>query len=173
MRNLPTYERVGFLPSLDVNGIHSGYGGSGMKTIIPASAELKLTARLVPGQDPEAVLDALSAHLFRSAPAGMRLTLSDSGIGGPGFRLDPDAAAVRTAHQALRKVCPDQPVAFLWEGASIPIVARLAEVSGATPLLVGFGLEADRIHATDESFSLSQFKSGFLYTAILLQLVGG
>jgi acetylornithine deacetylase/succinyl-diaminopimelate desuccinylase-like protein len=173
MRNLPTYERVGFLPSLDVNGIHSGYGGSGMKTIIPASAELKLTARLVPGQDPEAVLDALSAHLFRSAPAGMRLTLSDSGIGGPGFRLDPDAAAVRTAHQALRKVCPDQPVAFLWEGASIPIVARLAEVSGATPLLVGFGLEADRIHATDESFSLLQFKSGFLYTAILLQLVGG
>lgn len=171
MRTRPPYERVGFLPSLDINGIHSGYGGSGMKTIIPATAELKLTARLVPGQDPAAVLDAISAHLFRNAPAGMRLTLADTGIGGPGFRLDPDAAAVRTAQGALSSLCPGQPVAFLWEGASIPIVARLAEVSGAKPLLVGFGLEADRIHAPDESFSLAQFKSGFLYTALFLQSV--
>lgn len=170
-RELPPYERVGFLPSLDVNGIHSGYGGSGMKTIIPANAELKLTARLVPGQDPQGVLDALTAHLFRQTPPGMRLTLTDSGIGGPGFRLDPDAVAVRTAQGALSEIHPDQPVAFLWEGASIPIVARLAEVSGATPLLVGFGLEADRIHAPDESFSLSQFRSGFLYTALFLQSV--
>jgi len=171
MRTRPPYERVGFLPSLDINGIHSGYGGSGMKTIIPATAELKLTARLVPGQDPAAVLDAISAHLFRNAPVGMRLTLSDTGIGGPGFRLDPDAAAVRTAQGALGTLCPGRPVAFLWEGASIPIVARLAEVSGAKPLLVGFGLEADRIHAPDESFSLAQFKSGFLYTALFLQSV--
>jgi len=171
IRDLPPFDRVGFLPSLDINGIHSGYGGSGMKTIIPATAALKLTARLVPGQNPQSVLDAITAHLFRNTPAGMRLTLSDSGIGGPGFRLDPDAAAVRTAQGALATVCPGQAVAFLWEGASIPIVARLAEVSGATPLLVGFGLEADRIHAPDESFSLAQFKSGFLYTGMFLQSV--
>jgi len=171
IRSLPPYERVGFLPSLDVNGIHSGYSGSGMKTIIPAAAELKLTARLVPGQDPQAVLDSISAHLSRHTPAGMRLTQADKGIGGPGFRLDPDAPAVRTAQGALATLCPGQPVAFLWEGASIPIVARLAEVSGGKPLLVGFGLEADRIHAPDESFSLAQFKSGFLYSALFLQSV--
>jgi acetylornithine deacetylase/succinyl-diaminopimelate desuccinylase-like protein len=51
----------------------------------------------------------------------------------------------------------------MWEGASIPIVARLAEVAGAEPLLVGFGLEEDNIHAPNESFSLEQFYRGFSY----------
>jgi len=169
IRGVPPVERVGFLPSLDINGIHSGYGGSGMKTIIPAAAVLKLTARLAPGQTPQAVLDAVAAHLERHTPAGMRLVITDRGIGGPGFRLDPDSDAVMKAQAVLAAVCPSKPVAFLWEGASIPIVARLAEVSGASPLLAGFGHETDRIHAPDESFSLAQFKSGFLYAALFLQ----
>lgn len=169
MRGLPAYERVGFLPSLDVNGIHGGYGGSGIKTIIPAAAILKLTARLVPDQDPAAVLDSISAFLVRNTPPGMRLTISEQGIGGPGFRLDPESAVVKKAQAVLSSVCPEQPVAFLWEGASIPIVARLAQTANATPLLVGFGSEADRIHAPDESFSLAQFRSGFLYAGMFLQ----
>ncbi len=169
IRRAPPFERVGFLPSLDINGIHAGYGGNGMKTIIPAAAQLKLTARLVPGQDPEAVLDAISAHLFRNTPPGMRLTVTDRGVGGPGFRLDPESKTVKMASTVLSTIRPDQPVVFLWEGASIPIVAHLADVVGAAPLLVGFGHESDRIHAPDESFSMTQFKTGFLYTALLLQ----
>ncbi len=170
MRKLPPYERIGFQPSLDVNGIHSGYGGSGMKTVIPSAAQLKLTARLVPGQDPEKILDAISTHMFRHAPPGLRLTISDRGIGGPGFRLNPRSDGISKAKNALREVIPDKPVVFLWEGASIPIISRLADVAGADPLLVGFGHETDCIHAPNESFSMAQFKSGFLYTALMLQL---
>ena len=169
IRTAAPFERTGFLPSLDINGIHSGYGGSGSKTIIPAAAILKLTARLVPGQDPQTVLDAVTGHLARHTPPGMRLTITDSGVGGPGFRLNPDSGLVATAQAALSTVCPGQPVAFLWEGASIPIVVRLAAASGAAPLLVGFGHESDRIHAPDESFSLKQFRTGFLYSALILQ----
>ena len=169
MRDLPPCVRVGFLPSLDINGLHAGYGGSGMKTIIPSEAILKLTARLVPDQDPMAVLEALSAHLVLHTPPGMRLVLEERRVGGPGFRLDSTAAHVKKAQAVLSEVDPGRPVAFLWEGASIPIVARLAKVSKAAPLLVGFGNEADRIHAPDESFSLAQFKSGFLYVGLMLQ----
>jgi acetylornithine deacetylase/succinyl-diaminopimelate desuccinylase-like protein len=55
-----------------------------------------------------------------------------------------------------------------WFGASIPIIAELAKVSGAEPLLVGFGLEEDNIHAPNESFSLEQFRKGFLFSARIL-----
>jgi len=164
----PAAERVGFLPSLDVNGIHSGYGGEGGKTVIPSGAIAKLSMRLVPDQDPAFVLDAVSRHLTANVPQGMRITISDEVVGGPGFRLDPDTEVVQKARKALDQLS-DTPVAFLWEGASIPIVTALAAASGAVPLLVGFGHEDDHIHAPNESFSIEQFKSGFLYAALLLQ----
>ena len=171
-QGIPAVERVGFLPSLDINGIHSGYGGEGMKTVIPSGATAKLSMRLVPDQDPAAVLDAVSNHLYRNVPHGMRLTIADRGAGGPGFRLNPDSEPVQKARKALDELS-DAPVAFLWEGASIPIVTALASSSGATPLLVGFGHEEDHIHAPNESFSIEQFKSGFMYAALLLQSLSG
>jgi acetylornithine deacetylase/succinyl-diaminopimelate desuccinylase-like protein len=163
-------ERVGFLPSLDINGIHSGYGGDGMKTVIASKAIAKISMRLVPNQNPARVLAAVRDHLRASVPAGMRLRITDYGVGGPGFRLDPESEIARKAHGALEEL--DQgDVVFLWSGASIPIVTALAEASGATPLLVGFGHEDDHIHAPNESFSLEQFRSGFIYSALLLQKI--
>ena len=52
-----------------------------------------------------------------------------------------------------------------WEGASIPIVARLRDITGAAPLLVGFGLQEDRIHCPNESYSLAQFTDGVRWGA--------
>ncbi|MBT3191396.1 MAG: M20/M25/M40 family metallo-hydrolase [Verrucomicrobia bacterium] len=166
--NTPPAERVGFLPSLDINGVHSGYGGAGMKTIIPSKAITKLSARLVPDQDPAGVLESITGHIYRNVPKGMRLTISDQGVGGPGFRLFPESPLVRKAQAALEDLNAGS-VAYLWEGASIPIVTGLAATSGAEPLLVGFGHEEDRIHAPNESFSIEQFKSGYLYAALMLQ----
>jgi acetylornithine deacetylase/succinyl-diaminopimelate desuccinylase-like protein len=167
-QGVPSVERVAFMPSLDINGIHSGYGGEGTKTVIPAKSIAKISVRLVPDQDPAAVLEAVAEHLRKNVPAGMRLVISDSGVGGPGFRLDAASDLVEKAREALG-VLSERPVAFLWEGASIPIVSALAEASEAAPLLVGFGHEDDHIHAPNESFSIEQFKSGFIYAALILQ----
>lgn len=160
-------ERTGFRPCLDVNGIHGGYGGAGGKTIIPGSTTAKISARTVAGQDPKMVLDAIIRHLQNHTPAGLRLRISDCYAPGPGFRLDLRSKAVRRAGRILESVC-GEPVAYLWEGASIPVVARLAAVSGAEPLLIGFGEESDRIHAPNESFSLAQFRKGMLFAAAFL-----
>ncbi len=161
-------ERGSFLPSIDINGIHSGYGGAGVKTIIPATAVAKLSARVVPDQDPRACLRAIVEHLTRHVPDGLTLDIVEQGAAGPGFRLDPDSPLVRTAAAALSRLDP-RGVLYRWEGASIPIVVGLAHVARATPLLVGFAVEADRIHAPNESFSLWQYRLGFLYAAMLLQ----
>jgi len=167
-RGVPPQVRVGFRPTLEINGIHAGYGGAGSKTVIPAGAEIKLSARLVPGQDPERCLEALARHLAARVPPGIRLEILSRGAAGPGFRLDPSSPRVAAARGVLEGLSEQSPVLH-WEGASIPVVAALRSAAGAEPLLVGFGSEADNIHAPDESFSREQFRLGFLYTGLMLQ----
>ncbi len=160
-------ERNGFRPTIDINGIHSGYGGPGSKTIIPASALAKITCRLVYGQDPERTMERLKSHLRSHLPKGCELVVSEEHLGGGALRLTSKSKLMELARTTLKDVCGRDPI-FRWFGASIPIIAALAEVSGAEPLLVGFGLEEDNIHAPNESFALEQFKRGFLYAGLML-----
>lgn len=160
-------ERLGFRPSIDVNGIRSGYAGAGSKTIIPAFATAKLTARVVAGQDPPQCLDALMRHLRRNVPEGLRIEFPEQGANGPALRLPLRSVLAARAAAVLREITGRE-VAYLWDGASIPIVARLARVTGAEPLLAGFGRDEDRAHAPNESFSLEQFRLAYLYAGVLL-----
>jgi acetylornithine deacetylase/succinyl-diaminopimelate desuccinylase-like protein len=64
------------------------------------------------------------------------------------------------------------PTAFLWEGASVPILSYLPQIAGGEAILVGFGSEEDNIHAPNESYSLEQFRQGFLYTGLFLSRLG-
>lgn len=160
-------ERLGFRPSIDITGIHSGFGGKGVKTVIPARAMAKITARLVPNQDSTACLNSIIQHLKDRVPEGMRIEITDEGGVLPGFRLDPDSAIVKKTMSVFAAMSEKEP-AFLWEGASIPVVVELARVSGAKLLMVGFGSEEDRIHAPNESYSIDQFKEGFIYTCLML-----
>lgn len=164
-------ERTGFRPAIDINGIHSGYGGVGSKTIIPASAMAKLSARLVPGQDSKRILQLIEEHLRNQLPAGLKLDITEQGIGGPAYRGNLASPSVKLARQVLSELSP-LPTAFLWEGASVPILSYLPQIAGGEALLVGFGSEEDHIHAPNESYSLEQFRMGFLYTGLLLARLG-
>lgn len=160
-------ERRGMRPTIDVNGLYAGYGGPGSKTIIPAAATAKLTSRLVAGQDPQRCLDLLLSHLKRHAPPSLKFEILDKGIAGPAVSLSADSPLIQTAKEVLENVGGSE-VDFTWEGGSIPIVAALAGVSGAEPLLVGFGSEEDCVHAPNESFSLAQFRDGLCYSYLML-----
>ncbi len=160
-------ERTGFRPAIDINGIHSGYGGIGSKTIIPATAMAKLSARLVPGQDSKRILDLIIDHLTKQLPAGLKLDITEQGIGGPAFRGNLNSPFVQVAREVLGELST-VPTAFLWEGASVPILSYLPQIAGGEAILVGFGSEEDNIHAPNESYSIDQFRSGFLYTALFL-----
>ncbi len=160
-------ERKGIRPTIDVNGVHSGYGGPGTKTIIPAQAEAKITSRIVTAQEPEECLALIEAHLRTNTPPSLRLEVTDRVVGGRAVSLAPDSQLVKKAGQVLSEIGNGK-IDYAWEGASIPIVAGLAHYSGAEPLLVGFGLDEDRIHAPNESFSIEQFRLGFVYAAMML-----
>lgn len=163
-------ERTGFRPAIDINGIHSGYGGVGSKTIIPASAMAKLSARLVPGQDSGRILKLITNHLQQALPIGLKLEITEQGIGGPAYRGDLTSPSVKLARQVLGEIS-SKPTAFLWEGASIPILSYLPQIAEGEAILVGFGSESDNIHAPNESYSLDQFRAGFLYTGLFLSRV--
>ena len=149
-------QRNGFEPTIEVNGIHSGYGGPGSKTVIPCEAVAKLSMRLVPGQRPAACYDAVRTHLKDRCPKGMSVSFpEDSGLSAA-LRLPLASPLFRLAADVLTEMDPRGPV-FLWDGASIPVVAALKSASGAAPLLVGWGQPEDRIHSPNESYSLRQF----------------
>ena len=161
------FVRLGFMPSIDVNGIQGGFAGDGIKTIIPARASAKITARLAASQDPERCLKCLMDHFGRQAIDGIQIRLSEAGVGGRGYRGHPASPLLEITSTVLEAVTGKPPV-MRWEGASIPIFPLLAETSGAEPVMTGFGLEEDNIHAPNESFSLEQFRNGFIYAGLLM-----
>ena len=165
---IPPYERLGFRPTIEVNGIHAGYGGPGSKTVLPAMATAKLSARLCAGQVPRDCCDKLMAHLRAHCPPGLTIDFPEVNTGTPALRLPLQSPVVRLAEDVRRQIDTRGPV-FLWEGASIPVVGALRDVSGASPLLVGFGREEDAIHAPNESFGLDQFQLGMAYTMLMLE----
>lgn len=165
-------ERVGFRPSIDVNGIHSGYAGQGSKTVLPATAFAKLSVRYCPQQSPRECMDLIVEHLRQHCPAGMTIEFPEISAGSPALRLPIHTPVVRLAEDVLQTIDPRGPV-FLWEGASIPIIGALRDVSGASPLLVGFAREADAIHAPNESFGLDQFELDMVYASLLLDAIAG
>lgn len=149
-------QRNSFEPTIEVNGIHAGYGGPGSKTVIPAEAIAKLSMRLVPGQSVSHVAEVVKKHLEDKCPRGMKLSVEDYNPGAGGFRLPLASPIFRLAASVLEEMDPRGPV-FQWDGASIPVVSVLREASGAAPLIVGWGQSEDRIHSPNESYGFVQF----------------
>ncbi|HVA75066.1 MAG TPA: dipeptidase [Acidimicrobiales bacterium] len=163
-------ERVGVRPTAEVVGIHSGYGGPGIKTIVPATAGFKVAFRLVPDQRPEEVEPALRAWLQQWVPAGIEVAVTPEGAVAPA--LTPvDHPAVGALSRAVRAVWGKDPL-FTREGGSGPEEA-LGRVLAAPVLFLGVGLPGDRIHAPNERMVMDQFWKGLLAAGELLLELGG
>src|SRR5690606_13031915 len=61
-------ERTSIRPTLEVNGIWSGYTGEGAKTVLPSKANAKISMRLVPNQNSVKIADLFAAHFKAIAP---------------------------------------------------------------------------------------------------------
>jgi len=163
--------RGALLPTVEVNGFHSGYGGEGGKTIIPAFAEVKLSCRTVPGQVPAGVIGAVRRHFEKRVKEGMRLEEVGAEEGARALRVGVDSKYAKIALGILEGM-DARGAAVVYEGASIHIVGALAEASGAEVLMVGFGEEKDRIHAPDESYSFEQAGRNYRFARELVRELG-
>ncbi len=166
-----TLERIWSRPTCDINGVVGGYTGEGTKTVIPAKASAKLSFRLVPGQDPVKVEKGLQAFIDTRLPEDCRIEITNLGAS-PALRIPTDSSFLKSAQSSLTKVFNKAPI-LTGIGGSIPAVGAIREHLGIDSILMGFGLEDDRVHAPNEKFELRCFKSGMrAHAAFLGELAG-
>jgi len=151
-KGFTTLERLGARPTLEVNGILSGFTGEGSKTVLPAKAMAKISMRLVPYQDDNAVEEQLKEYLRRHAPPTVRWEVNKI-VSTPAVLVKRDTPAVHAAIQALQATFGVKPV-FKLEGGTVGIVSTFQSVLGVDPVQMGFGLPDDNFHSPNERLHL-------------------
>ena len=151
-------ERTWSRPTVDVNGIHGGYTGAGAKTIIPATCSAKISCRLVPGQDPAMIEASLKAFIEAGIPEGHSVEFINHGVN-PAVVVPADSPWLDAATAGLAEAY-DAPAAIIGSGGSIPAVGDIQSKLGIDALLVGFGLDDDRVHSPNEKFDLRCLRGG-------------
>lgn len=153
-----TLERASIRPTLDVNGIWSGYIGEGAKTVLPSKANAKISMRLVPNQDPETITTLFQKHFEAIAPESVRVTVTPH-HGGQPVVTPTTGIAYKAAEKAYQQTFGKTPIPQR-SGGSIPIVALFEEVLGVKTILMGFGLDSDAIHSPNEHYGLFNYYKG-------------
>ena len=169
-RGYTTLERVWGRPTFEVNGLLSGFTGDGAKTVIPAVAMAKVSMRLVPDQEPDAIADLCEAYLRKVTPRTVELTITRMHGGRP-WMTDFDNPFILAAGRAIELGFGRRPV-FNREGGSIPVVATFQEVLGLPSVLFGVGLPDENAHAPNEKLDLGNFHNGIIASAALYNEIG-
>ncbi|MGD0814200.1 MAG: dipeptidase [Verrucomicrobiota bacterium] len=152
-------------PTIEINGLTSGYQGEGSKTIVPAHASAKLTFRLVPNQDPAHVRKVILKRLRDLCPPTVRLEIK-AGHGGEPYLVSPRSPLARAGLHALKEAFGHEPI-LMREGGSIPIVTEFKKILHADSLLLGLALPDDNAHSPNEKFSLDCYEKGMQMGALL------
>lgn len=164
-------ERLWLRPTVECNGMWGGYQGPGGKTVIPCEAHAKLTVRMVAGQRPAAVRDALIAHLRAACPAWAQLAITDERGWSPAYALGADNPLLLAAEDALEAVYGARPLRVRM-GASLPLTGLIAEALGVETVMFSFSVSDEDYHAPNEFFRLASIDEGTAAWADLLRRVG-
>lgn len=162
-------ERAGARPTLDVNGLWSGYTGEGTKTIIPAKASAKISMRLVPHQDPNHIESQFKSYIQSLARPGVKVTVK-SHLSEPAVLMDRDSQYFQAASKAMSQTFGNPPVYEL-SGGSIGVVSILQQELGIDSVLMGYGLPDDNLHAPNEKLSLEMFEKGIETNKVFLKSI--
>jgi len=160
-----TLERTWARPTLEVNGLLSGFTGEGAKTVLPAVAMAKISMRLVPNQDPEKIAGLFEDYVKKLAPKTVELKFTRM-HGGKPWMTSFDNPFVQAAGRAIELGFGQRPV-FTREGGSIPVVSTFQEVLGLPSVLFGVGLPDENAHAPNEKLDVANFHGGIIASAFL------
>lgn len=162
-----TLERATARPTLDVNGLWSGFTGEGAKTVLPSKASAKISMRLVPDQDTHDIAKKFEEYVRRIAPPTVTVAIQHLHGGNP-VMTPVDGKGVQSALWALEQAFGKKPY-LTREGGSIPIVVLFQTMLSAPVVLMGFGLNTENAHSPDEHFHLDNFHRGIIATALFYE----
>ena len=166
-RGYSALERLWVRPTLEVNGLLSGFTGEGAKTVIPAVAMAKVSMRLVPGQDPDKIGDLFEAYVARLVPKTVTIQVTRMHSGRP-WMTSPGHPFIQAAGRAMEHGFGKRPV-FTREGGSNGIVSVFQDVLGAPTVMFGIGLPDENAHAPNENLDLTNYQRGIIAAAHLYQ----
>jgi acetylornithine deacetylase/succinyl-diaminopimelate desuccinylase-like protein len=171
-RGYSALERLWARPTADINGIWGGYTGAGSKTVIASEASAKVSFRLVPGQDPDEVMEQFKRFVLDRLPPGATASFADFARA-PGIEVNVDSPHVAAALAALGQEY-GKPALLMGSGGSIPVVTSLRSILGVDSLLMGFGLDDDQVHSPNEKFEEVCFHHGIRsHIRLLAKFAGG
>jgi acetylornithine deacetylase/succinyl-diaminopimelate desuccinylase-like protein len=165
-KGFTTLERLLVRPTVEINGLLSGYTAEGAKTVLPARAMAKVSCRLVPKQDPLAIGNLVKKHIESVAPKGVKVSVEYL-HGGNAWRANVEGPLYDAGAAALKSAFGKEPV-YAGSGGSIPIVPEFERILKAPALLMGFGLPGENAHAPNEWMSISNYENGTVAAAELL-----
>ncbi|MCA9902568.1 MAG: dipeptidase [Anaerolineae bacterium] len=151
-------ERVGARPTMEVNGLLSGFTGEGSKTVLPAKAMAKISCRLVANQEPERIFEQVKAYVESITPPGVHAEVKLIDKGDPAF-IERDSPEMKAAIRAYTQVWGAAPI-FIREGGTLPILATFHRELGVDCLLLGYGLTTDGAHGPDEHYPIELYYRG-------------
>ncbi len=167
-------ERIAARPTLDINGMWSGWTGPGPKTIVPAKAGAKLSSRLVGNQDPHKIFELIKTYIKAIAPPTVTVEVRLITTGKAAL-FPFDSPEMQAAARAYEEAWGATPL-FTRGGGSIPVVAEIADRMGIPVVMMGYGLDDDGLHSPNERFSIEMFERGIetavVYLDELAQLAG-
>jgi len=153
-----TLERTSIRPTLDVNGIWGGYTQPGAKTVLPSKAYAKISMRLVPNQSSDEITEKFKKHFRGLAPDCVKVKVTPHHGGEPAV-TPIDSTAFQAASQAMEEAFGKKPIPMRG-GGSIPIVSLFEKTLGLKTILMGFGLDSNKIHSPNENYGLFNYYKG-------------
>ncbi len=160
------HRRLQLEPAINVNGVHGGYGGPGMKTVLPAEASAKLDVRLVPDQDPDEIVTLIRAHLDRHGFGAVEATVAERPE--RPARVDPTHPWVQHAAAALEEAYGTPAVVTVSSGGSGPL-HPFVDTLGLPVVMLGVGYPQGRAHAPDEHVRWTDVERGTFATVRTLE----
>jgi acetylornithine deacetylase/succinyl-diaminopimelate desuccinylase-like protein len=151
-----TIERLWERPTLEINGMDGG----GKYTVIPHVARAHISCRLVPGQDPERVIDAIERHIKDRPLEGLTVRVARDSHGTPAYTIDATHPAIRAGTGALEEVYPDQSVLLACIAGTLPATTLFEEVLGAKTLFFSFSTADEKLHAPNEFMRIRRLREG-------------
>jgi acetylornithine deacetylase/succinyl-diaminopimelate desuccinylase-like protein len=151
-----TLERLWERPTLEVNGM----AGGGKYTVIPHVGVAHVSCRLVPGQDPDRVIEAIVAHVGAQPAPGVRVTVRADEARVPAYTIPPGHPAIRAATAALESVYPGQRVLEAVVAGTLPATALFEEALGVKTLFFSFSTSDEKLHAPNEFLRIRRLREG-------------
>ncbi len=148
-------KRIWAWPTFEVHGLTGGHTGPGVKTIVPAWGELKVSMRLVPNQNPQKIFRLLKKYLRERNPD---IEVINDGALEP-FRGISEGPYAEALQNAVEQGFGRRPV-FVREGGSIGAVAMLQRSWNVPILFMGLSLPEHGYHAPNEYFDWGQASGG-------------